>query len=139
MDSISHVADSAVDQVKKNASFAKGNLLELGTQTIKFITAVREMQSRGTMRMLGRLGLQRRRSRVMPAIWFFTGALAAGVAVLMLAPASGQETRSRLNRKLDQGLKGAKEAGKHMEGAMSDARSEMKARMSEPTAPSPEG
>jgi gas vesicle protein len=130
MRSITNTADQAVDQVKETAAhaagFAKGNLLDLGTQVLKFVNNLRVMEMRGADNLLDRVGLQRRESSLRPILWFAAGAIAAGSVVLMLAPASGKQLRNRIARMLDDGLTEAKHVAKDVElkveGTIADAK-----------------
>ena len=52
--------------------------------------------------VIGRIGFERRRSHVWENVAFFgIGALAGAGAALLLAPASGRETRERLGGEVD--------------------------------------
>jgi gas vesicle protein len=126
MRSISNTADQAVEQVKDTAAQAKGSIVELGTQIFRFMNTLRDMEIRGADRILDRVGLQRRSSPFMPAVWFAAGALAGGAAAVALSPLSGKDLRKRLAQLLDQGIEEAKHVGKEaetkIEGVMQDAK-----------------
>jgi hypothetical protein len=71
-------------------------LLEFSTQVLKLINRAREAEGRGVDAMLHGLGLERRRSALGPVLWFAAGAVAAGTAVLLTSPASGQKIRKAI-------------------------------------------
>ena len=65
---------------------------------------VKEMIPNNLDRLLGELGLQKRRSAsdyILPAVGVFTaGAIVGGILGLLFAPSSGREMRSRIENKL---------------------------------------
>ena len=65
---------------------------------------MKEMMSHNLERLLGELGLERRRSGsdfLLPALGVFAaGAIVGGVLGLLLAPSSGRELRSEIEKKL---------------------------------------
>jgi hypothetical protein len=96
MTTISNAADHATDQVKDAASHVRGTLLEFSTQVLKLINRAREAEGRGVDSVLHGLGLERRRSALGPVLWFAAGAVAAGTAVLLTSPTSGQKLRKAI-------------------------------------------
>lgn len=79
----------------------KKYLMSLGTAiaTSKIVKAISDLD---TNTVIGRVGLERRRTHVWEHIAFFgLGALAGAGAALLLAPASGRETREKLTGEVD--------------------------------------
>jgi ElaB/YqjD/DUF883 family membrane-anchored ribosome-binding protein len=103
MTTISNTADHAAEQMKDAASHARGTLLDLAAQAMKLVHGAREAESRGVDTLLDRMGLQRRRSGIVPVLWFAAGAIVAGGVVLLLAPESGKSLRKRIAGFLDDG------------------------------------
>ena len=66
---------------------------------------MKEMMSHNLERLLGELGLEKRRSSsefVLPALGIFAaGAIVGGVLGLMFAPSSGRELRGEIEKKLN--------------------------------------
>ena len=122
MRSIANTADDAMDQVKNTAVSAKGNLMDFGTQALKFINTLRVMEMRSADTVLDRIGLQRRESALRPFMWFAAGGLAVGAVALALAPESGKNLRARVARMLDKGVAKAKDAESKVEDVISDAK-----------------
>jgi hypothetical protein len=96
MTTITKTSDRAMDHVEDAASHARSTLLELSTQVGKVISGALTAEGRGVDALLDRLGLQRRESAFKPAVWFAAGAVAAGMAVLLMSPTSGKELRRRI-------------------------------------------
>lgn len=62
----------------------------------------RQLQALDSDDILGTIGLERRRSHVWESVAVFSlGAIAGAGAALLLAPASGRETRAKLGTELD--------------------------------------
>ena len=103
MTTISNTADHVAEHMKDATSHARGTLLDLAGQAMKLVNGAREAESRGMDTLLDRMGLQRRRSGLVPVLWFAAGAIAAGGIVLLLAPTSGKSLRKRIAGFLDDG------------------------------------
>lgn len=79
----------------------KKYLMSLGTAiaTSKIVKAISDLD---TDSVIGRVGLERRRTHAWEHLAFFgLGALAGAGAALLLAPASGRETREKLTGEVD--------------------------------------
>ena len=98
MTTVLNTGSHAVDQVKDTASSARGAVLDLGVQALKFLNTVRSEEYRLVGSALESVGLQRRESSLRPVLWFAAGAVLAGSAVLLLAPTSGRKLRNKILR-----------------------------------------
>jgi hypothetical protein len=103
MTTISNTADHVAEHMKDATSHARGTLFDLAAQAMKLVNGAREAESRGMDTLLDRMGLQRRRSGLVPVLWFAAGAIAAGGVVLLLAPTSGKSLRKFIAGFLDDG------------------------------------
>ena len=121
MRTIADTADNAVDHVKETATRAKGNLLDFGTQILKFVNTLRVMETRAADGLLDRVGLQRREGALRPVLWFAAGAVVAGSVALILTPVSGKQLRRRIAKMLDDGLDEAKHVEAAVEARIEDA------------------
>jgi hypothetical protein len=101
MESVSNTADRATEHVKEAASHARTTLLDLSTQILKLVNSAREAEGRGVDAVLDRLGLERRRSALAPALWFAAGALVGGTTVLLASPVYGKKLRERIASFID--------------------------------------
>jgi hypothetical protein len=97
MNTFSNTADHASDAI----SHARAAFLELPTQMMKLVDGARETERRGVDALLGRMGLQRRQSVFVPAMWFAAGAVVVGAAAFILAPTTGKQLRRRIAAFLD--------------------------------------
>ena len=124
MNSIADTAGNATEQIKDTASrtaaFAKGSLLDFGTQALKLVNGLRAFEMRTADGLLDRVGLQRRESMMTPVLWFTAGALVAGTAAFMLSPMSGKALRKRIAKMLTDGLDEAKHLEHDVETKLGD-------------------
>ncbi|MGH7293826.1 MAG: YtxH domain-containing protein [Polyangiaceae bacterium] len=120
MSSLTKDIQGVGDQVARTATHARGGLVDLGVQVLRFVNNIREAEERGVESILSRLGLQRRQSMARPVLWFAAGAIVAGGAALLFAPMTGEQ----LLRKLTKAVGGAAdEVGstvKHAAGEVKD-------------------
>lgn len=90
-------AKDAVHSVEHAASHARGNVIELATQVLKTINSLRAMRATDAVdSVLGRVGLQRRESMLVPVGIFIAGATVGGLVGLALAPSTGKKLRKRV-------------------------------------------
>lgn len=85
------------------ADHGKTNLLEVGTQVLHFIGALRALEIGAVDSVLGTVGLIRRPNSPTALIWLAAGAVIGGGVALALAPTSGKKLRARLSSLLDGG------------------------------------
>ncbi len=91
MSSIGRNFDRVGEQVSHKAAHMRSGLVELGTQVLRLVNNMRESQALDVESLLGRIGLQRRRSAAIPIAWFIAGVVVAGGAALLLAPMKGED------------------------------------------------
>lgn len=106
------ILNTAPQAVQSAASSARGSLVDLGVQALKFLNTVRAEEYRLVGSALERVGLQRRESSLRPIAWFAAGAVLGGSAVLLLAPSSGGALRRRIGSFLGMAKDATAEAAK---------------------------
>jgi hypothetical protein len=139
MNSIANSAEHAASQVKEAATHtatrAKGNLMDFGTQVLKFVNNLRVMEMRGADNLLDRIGLQRQKSSLGPVLWFAAGAVTAGSVALVLSPTSGKELRRKIAKFLTTGIDDAKHLGHDVQAKVEGAVAEVKKSVIAPATP----
>jgi Tfp pilus assembly protein PilN len=93
MSTLSTATNHAAEHV---SHAARASFIELAAQTLKLVNGIRAAEARSMTSVLERIGLQRRRSSLVPVAWFAAGALVAGAAVVLMTPASGKAMRQRI-------------------------------------------
>jgi hypothetical protein len=96
MTTITNATDHATQQFRDAAARAWTPILELSAHARKVVHTVRETEGGGIDTWLDRLRLQRRRSPLGPVLWLSAVVVAAGIAVLLIAPTTGKALRRRL-------------------------------------------
>lgn len=92
-------AKEAVHSVEHAASHARGSVIELATQALKMANSFRSMRATDAVdSVLGRVGLQRQSSMLVPIGIFVAGATLGGLVGLALAPSAGKKLRKRVAR-----------------------------------------
>jgi len=103
MNSANHTMHDVKSGARELADHGKTNLLEVGTQVLHFIGALRALEIGAVDSVLGKVGLSRRPSSLTPLMWLAAGAVIGGGVALALAPTSGKKLRARLSSFLDGG------------------------------------
>jgi hypothetical protein len=93
MSTLTNATNHAAEQV---SHAARASFVELAAQTLKLVNGIRAAETRGVTSLLGHIGLERRRSALVPVAWFAAGALVAGAVVVLMTPASGKAMRQRI-------------------------------------------
>jgi hypothetical protein len=95
----------------------------------KIPLAYRALRNMKPGRILERLGLQRRRSRVLLGAGMLGVGLVVGVgATLLLAPSSGRMTRHQIKQRLNRSEAGLKQSAERARGAIHDVKESAKSR-----------
>jgi hypothetical protein len=90
------IFNTAPHAVQGAAASARGSIIDLGVQALKFINSVRREEHQFVGSVLERIGLQRRESSLRPIAWLAAGAVIGGSAVLLFAPGSVEQLRRRV-------------------------------------------
>ena len=117
-------AKDAIHSVEHAAGHARGSMVELATQALEMINSLRAM--RAVDFALGRVGLRRRESVLVPIGIFAAGAVVGGMVGMMVAPSTGKTLRKRvarfLSRELDDIEEAADKAAEKVAAKVADVR-----------------